>query len=126
MRLLDTVLAMCGLNTQTSREVKGVLEWIEEQGGLSAIVSYLQSGAYSEVVNSWLSDQQNVDLSSELVQKMMTSEAVEQLASRIGISTRDALNLLARYLPQLVDKASSAGVINKKVALTGLVCQLMH
>ncbi|MDH2066317.1 YidB family protein [Pantoea sp. GD03673] len=126
MRLLDTVLAMCGLNTQTSQEVKGVLEWIEQQGGLPAIVSYLQRGAYSEVVNSWLSDQQNVVLSSELVQKMMSPVAIEQLATRMGISTCDAVNLLARYLPQLVDKASSAGVLNKKVALTGLVCQLTH
>ncbi|WP_257791364.1 hypothetical protein [Pantoea vagans] len=33
MSLLETVLAMCGLNTQTSQEVKGVLEWVEQQAG---------------------------------------------------------------------------------------------
>ncbi|MBD8260827.1 YidB family protein [Pantoea agglomerans] len=126
MSLLETVLAMCGLNNQTSQEVKGVLEWVEQQGGLHTIVSHLQSGEYSEVVNSWLGDEQNVALSSDLVQKMINSEAIEQLAARMGINTGDALNLLAKYLPQLVDKASTAGVVDKKADLTGLVSQLMH
>jgi uncharacterized protein YidB (DUF937 family) len=44
----------------------------------------------------------------------------------MGINTSDALNLLAKYLPQLVDKASTAGVVDKKADLTGLVSQLMH
>lgn len=126
MSLLETALAMCGLNNQTSQEMKGVLEWIEQQGGLHTIVSHLQSGEYSEVVNSWLGDQQNVGLSSDLVQKMINSEAIEQLAARMGINTSDALKLLAKYLPQLVNKASSAGVIDKKADLTGLISQLMH
>lgn len=126
MSLLDSVLAMCGLNNQTSQEVRGVLEWVEQQGGLHTIFSHLQNGEYSEVVNSWLGDQQNVALSSDLVQKMINSEAIEQLAARMGINTSDALNLLVKYLPQLVDKASSAGVIDKKADLTGLVSQLTH
>lgn len=103
-----------------------MLEWVEQQGGLHTIVSHLQSGEYSEVVNSWLGDEQNVALSSDLVQKMINSEAIEQLAARMGINTSDALNLLAKYLPQLVDKASTAGVVDKKADLTGLVSQLMH
>ncbi|WP_245393277.1 YidB family protein [Pantoea agglomerans] len=77
-------------------------------------------------LTSWLGDEQNVALSSDLVQKMINSEAIEQLAARMGINTSDALNLLAKYLPQLVDKASTAGVVDKKVDLTGLVSQLMH
>ncbi|MGK3144341.1 YidB family protein [Pantoea sp. C2G6] len=126
MSLLDTVLGMCGLNNQTSQEVKGLLEWVEQQGGLHTIVDHLQSGEYSEIVNSWLGDQQNVALSSDLVQKMINSEAIEQLASRMGINTGDALNLLVKYLPQLVDKASSAGTVDKKTDLTSLVSQLVH
>ena len=125
MSLLETVLAMCGLNNETSQEVKGVLG-VEQQGGLHTIVGHLQNGEYSEVVNSWLGDQQNVALSSDLVQKMINSEAIEQLAARMGINTSDALNLLAKYLPQLVDKASSVSVIDKKADISGLVCQLEH
>ncbi|WP_267369141.1 MULTISPECIES: YidB family protein [unclassified Pantoea] len=126
MVLLDQVLAMCGLNNQTSQEVKGVLEWVEQQGGLHAIVNHLQSGEYSEVVNSWLGDEENVALSRDMVQKMIKSEAIEQLAARMGINTSDALNLLVKYLPQLVDKASAEGVVNKKLDVTGVISQLMH
>lgn len=53
-------------------------------------------------------------LSSDRVQKRINSEAIEQLAARLSINTSDALNLLAKYQPQLVDKASSTGVIDKK------------
>jgi len=126
MSLLETVLGMCGLNNQTRQEVKAVLEWVEQQGGLHTIVNHLQAGEYSEVVNSWLSDGQNAALSSDLVQKMINSEAIEQLAARMGINTGDALNLLAKYLPQLVDKASTAGAVDKKTDLTALVGELIH
>ena len=54
------------------------------------------------------------------------TEAIEQLAARMGIDTGDALNLLAKYLPQLVEKASSAGMIDKKADLARMASQLMH
>ncbi|UIL53865.1 MULTISPECIES: YidB family protein [Pantoea] len=126
MSLLEKVLGMCGLNSQTSQEVKGVLEWVEQQGGLHAIVSHIQNGDFNAVVNSWLGDEQNIAVSSDIVEKMIHSEAIQQLAERMGINTQDALNLLVKYLPQLVDKASSAGSLEKNADLSALVSQLMH
>jgi hypothetical protein len=32
MSLLEKVLGMCGLKVKTTQEVKGVLEWVEQQG----------------------------------------------------------------------------------------------
>jgi uncharacterized protein YidB (DUF937 family) len=88
-------------------------------------VNHLQSGEFSEVVNSWLSDENSVALSSDIVGKMFNSETIEQLASKMGISTSNAQDLLAKYLPQLVDKASSAGVVDKKADLTSIMSQLI-
>lgn len=124
MSLLEKVLGMCGLNVRTTQEVKGVLEWVEQQGGLHAIVDHLQRGEFSEVVNSWLGDENNVALSSDIVGKMFNSEAIEQLASKMGISTGNAQDLLAKYLPPLIDKASSAGAVDKKADLTSIMGQL--
>lgn len=126
MSLLEKVLGMCGLNDQTSQEVKGVLEWVEQQGGVHAIVEHLQNGEFSEVVNSWLGDEKNVALSKDIVEKMFNSEAIQQLANGMGINTNDALALLVKYLPQLVDKASPAGTVDKQADLASIVSQLVH
>ncbi|WP_428944116.1 YidB family protein [Pantoea sp. FN060301] len=126
MSMLEKVLGMCGLSNQTTQEVNGVIEWVEQQGGIQALVNRLQSGEFSDIVQSWLSDRQNVALSSEIVQKMIGSEAIEQLAAKLGINTPDALNLLAKYLPQLVDKSSSSGAVDTNTDLALIVNKLSH
>jgi len=126
MSLLEKVLGMCGLNDQISQEIKGVLEWVEQQGGVHAIVEHLQSGEFSEVVNSWLGDEKNVALSKDIVERMFNSASIQQLASGMGINTNDALELLVKYLPQLVDKASPAGTVDKQADLASIVSQLVH
>ncbi|MEM6162354.1 YidB family protein [Erwinia sp. P6884] len=126
MSMLEKVLGMCGLSNQTTQEVNGVIQWVEQQGGIQALVNHLQSGEFSDIVQSWLSDQQNVALSSEIVQKMIGSEAIEQLATKLGVNTTDALNLLAKYLPQLVDKSSSCGAVDSNTDLTSIVSNLSH
>ena len=126
MNILEKVLGMCGLNSQTSQEVIGVLEWVEQQGGLHAIVSHIQNGDFNAVVNSWLGNEKNIVVSSDIVEKMIHSEAIRQLTERMGINTQDTLNLLVKYLPQLVDKASFAGSLEKNADLIALASQLMH
>ncbi len=96
--LLDTVLGLVGLNDKSSLEIKGVLEWIAQQGGIHAIVDHLQAGEFSAIAKSWLSDDENVAISSDIVQKMFSTEAVQQLASNVGVTSQNALELLAKYL----------------------------
>jgi len=126
MSLLEKVLGMCGLNDQISQEIKGVLEWVDQQGGVHAIVEHLQSGEFSEVVNSWLGDEKNVALSKDIVERMFNSASIQQLANGMGINTNDALELLVKYFPQLVDKASPAGTVDKQADLASIVSQLVH
>ena len=115
---------MFGFNDNVGQEIQGILAWIEQQGGLLALVNRLRSGEFGQVVNSWLSDEANIALNIDMVEKMMSSEAIQQLANRMGLNTQDAMNLLVKYLPQLVDKASSAGSVDTKADLTSILNQL--
>ncbi|MBS6437321.1 MULTISPECIES: YidB family protein [Pantoea] len=121
MGLLDTILELVGVNDKAGQELKGVLQWVEQQGGIHAIVNHLQAGEFSDIVKSWLSDENNMAISSDIVQKMFSTEAVQQLASNVGVNSEDAANLLANYLPQLVDKISSAGAIVKEADLASAI-----
>lgn len=124
MGLLDTILGLVGLNDKTSQEIKGVLQWVEQQGGIHAIVNHLQAGEFGDIVKSWLGDEDNLAISSDIVQKMFSTEAVQQLANNAGVNSDDAANLLAKYLPQLVDKISSAGTIAKEADLASVISGL--
>lgn len=124
MGLLDTILELVGVNDKAGQELKGVLHWVEQQGGIHAIVNHLQAGEFNDIVKSWLSDEDNLAISGDIVQKMFSAEAVQQLASNVGVNSEDAANLLAKYLPQLVDKISSAGAIAKEADLASAISGL--
>ncbi|MGJ0191050.1 YidB family protein [Pantoea sp. RRHST58] len=121
MGLLNTILELVGVNDKAGQELKGVLQWIEQQGGIHAIVDHLQAGEFSDIVKSWLADENNMAISSDIVKKMFSAEAVQQLASNVGVNSEDAASLLAKYLPQLVDKISSAGAIAKDADLASVI-----
>ncbi|MDT0175904.1 YidB family protein [Enterobacter sp. BRE11] len=121
MGLLNTILELVGVNDKAGQELKGVLQWIEQQGGIHAIVDHLQAGEFSDIVKSWLADENNMAISSDIVKKMFSAEAVQQLASNVGVNSEDAANLLAKYLPQLVDKISSADAIAKDADLASAI-----
>lgn len=38
MGLLNTILELVGVNDKAGQELKGVLQWIEQQGGIHAMV----------------------------------------------------------------------------------------
>lgn len=117
MSLIQNILGSLGLSDQISDELKGVVEWVEQQGGIHSIVNRLQNGEFSDIVKSWLSDDKNRVISSELVQKMLNTSEINQLADHLGINFNDASKLLAECLPQLVNMASSNGNMNENTDL---------
>ncbi|TDS84860.1 uncharacterized protein DUF937 [Rahnella sp. BIGb0236] len=117
MSLIQNILGSLGLSDQISDEFKGVVEWVEQQGGIHSIVNRLQNGEFSDIVKSWLSDDKNRAISSELVQKMLNTSEINQLADHLGINFNDASKLLAECLPQLVNMASSNGNMNENTDL---------
>lgn len=126
MGMLDSILERVGMSGKTGQELKGVLHWVEQQGGIHAILNHLQAGEFGDIVKSWLSDKDNLAISSDIVKKMFSTEAVQQLANNTGINSEDAAKLLAKYLPQLVDNISSSGAVAKEVDLASVIGGLIR
>lgn len=86
-----------------------VLQWIEQQGGLQAILNKFRQGDLGDVVASWVSTGENKPLSGDLVEQILSSDAIAQLAGKLGIEPTQASSLIAQYLPMITDKLSPNG-----------------
>ena len=117
MGLLDQVLgAVSGAGAQTSAAGGGdlatsVLHWLNDPktGGLEGLVQSFHQGGLGEVVNSWVSNGQNLPISAEQLQSVLGSDTVQHLASQMGLNTAELTPMLAQALPQIVNALTPNG-----------------
>ena len=55
---------------------------------------------------------ENQSISSDQIQKCLGSDQVKTLAAKMGIDPDQASNLLAEFLPKVVDKLTPAGRVD--------------
>ena len=94
-------------------------------GGLSDIVSSLQSGGLADVVSSWLGSGDNLAISPDKLAAALGPEKLSKFAEEAGVSGSEAGILLAGLLPQIVDKLSPDGALPDSGGLDGLLDGLM-
>ncbi len=111
MGLLDNLGGILGGQGGNADHVKAILAWVEQQGGISALVEKFQSQGLGSIVESWISSGNNQPISGQQVENVFSVESITSLASSLGINTESASQLLATYLPKLVDGLSPNGEI---------------
>ena len=102
---------------------------LKEAGGLSGMMEKFGAAGLLDVFASWVSSEPNKAISAEQLEKVMGSDAVQALASRVGFSPQMILPLMAQFLPQIVDRLTPEGRIDEKhpspEQLQGLVSEVM-
>jgi len=76
---------------------------------LGSLISGLQGNGLEGVVQSWLGDGDNDDISESQVEGLFGAEKIQELASQLGTDQGSLLSGLKDALPQMVDKSSSGG-----------------
>ena len=113
MGLLDelTGSAMSGmLGNSSSPLVHSALEMIQNQpGGLSGLVQNFEQKGMGGMVQSWISNGPNPPISADQITNVLGSDAVKNLAAKVGISPDQAGSQLATLLPGLIDKLTPNG-----------------
>lgn len=90
-----------------------VLQMVNRQpGGLSGLVQLFHEKGLGGVINSWISNGQNLPVSSTQIQDVLGSDRIKQLAAKIGISPNTAGSTLAQVLPTVVDHLTPQGRIS--------------
>jgi len=81
----------------------------ERGGGLAGLVQAFQANGLGDVVSSWIGTGQNQSISASQIQSVLGSDAVKQLAAKIGISPDAMSAKLAEVLPGAIDKLTPDG-----------------
>ena len=78
---------------------------------LNGLVAALQQGGLDAQVKSWLGNGANVPVSAEQLKAVLGNAQVQEFARHLGLPVDQMLELLAKYLPEIVDKASPNGTL---------------
>jgi uncharacterized protein YidB (DUF937 family) len=85
---------------------------IEKHGGVSGIISQLESQGLGATVKSWVGTGANQPVTGQELQGAL-GPTISEIAAKMGMSSQDLSGKLASILPQAIDKLTPHGVIPK-------------
>lgn len=80
-----------------------------QPGGLAGLAERFHAGGLGDIVQSWIGQGGNLPVSAGQIEQVLGSDAVQGLATKLGIDPAQASAQIAQLLPQLVDKATPGG-----------------
>ena len=97
-------------NNNQSVAIQLIQVLLQSQGGIEGIIKRFQESGLEEILKSWIStDEKNHPISANQVVEVVGQENMSQAAEKVGVSELDASNVLAEYLPKMVDMLTPNG-----------------
>ena len=84
-------------------------KFIEQQGGLQNVVSQFEKNGFGDTMKSWISQGQNLPITADQIHQALGSDKVKELAAKMGLPADKLADLLAKHLPQAIDKVTPDG-----------------
>jgi uncharacterized protein YidB (DUF937 family) len=116
MGLLNSILGAASGKTDASGDANslvGVLGGLLTQsGGLQGLANKFSQSGCGGAFASWVGMGENQSISSDQIQKCLGSDQVKTLAAKMGVDPEQASNLLAEFLPKVVDKLTPTGQVD--------------
>jgi uncharacterized protein YidB (DUF937 family) len=78
-------------------------------GGIGGLVSAFQKNGLGDVVASWISNNTNLPISAEQIQSVLGQGPLQDVASKMGLSSGDVASAMSERLPGLVDQLTPNG-----------------
>lgn len=103
-----------GKQTQAMQLIQNL---IQSQGGVEKIINQFQQGGLDDVLQSWLGNGSNKPVSPQQIQNSLGSDTLHQVSQQAGVKdTNLASQMLAEYLPKVIDKISRDGQVDTQSA----------
>jgi len=83
--------------------------FIEKQGGLQNVVSQFEKSGFGDTMKSWISQGQNLPITTDQIRQALGSDTVRELATKMGLPADKLAELLAQHLPQAIDQVTPDG-----------------
>jgi uncharacterized protein YidB (DUF937 family) len=89
---------------------------LEQNDGVRGLVQKFEQSGLGQIAQSWVSKGTNMDITPEEIAGVLGGSKIEELASKIGISTDELSQKLAEILPEAIDKLTPNGEIEEEQA----------
>lgn len=92
---------------------------------IASLVSKMQSnGGLGDIVQSWLGDGSNAEISASQLDQVMDQERIQETANQLGTDKDSLMETLAKVIPQMVDNGSKGGSLLDSLGGLGGVAKL--
>lgn len=77
---------------------------------MKGLIAKFQQGGLDDVLRTWISsDEDNAPVSGEQISNVFGQENIQNVAQEAGVDAADASDLLAQFLPKIVDTLTPNG-----------------
>ena len=114
MGLFDTLAkqALGGILGGSSKQGDLLSNLMNQAGGLGGLMQQFQAAGLGETFASWVSKDANQPVLPTQLEAALGSDAVKDLAAKIGFDAKMVLPLMSQFLPQIIDRLTPNGVID--------------
>ncbi len=119
MGLFDGVLgnvvnsALGGLQNpaQNGNAIMIVMKMIQDHGGLPKVLEMFSENGLANEAGSWIGNGGNLPITAEHIQQVFSPAALQEVASKLGVSGDQANAIIAKVLPEIVNHLTPGGSI---------------
>jgi uncharacterized protein YidB (DUF937 family) len=128
MGLFDEVVGMvtgdgAAQSPQHATAMGAIMDYINspQVGGISGLSQMFHNQGLGGIVSSWIGTGQNLPISQDQLQSVLHSEALQNVAAKVGMDPSQLTGMMAQLLPHVVDKLTPNG----QVPDSGALAQMM-
>lgn len=103
---------------------------LAQSGGVQGLLNKFTQAGHGDKVASWISPGENKPIDPEHVEQVVGENQISAIAAKLGVDPAQASQLLARFLPTVVDKLTPNGKVDPNAdhpsSLSGLLPSLLQ
>jgi len=111
MDLMDSLKSAVGGGDQKEDLMSSVMQLLGGQGGLQNLIGQFDAKGLGDIIGSWVGTGQNKSISPDQLQKILGSDVLSGIASKLGLNANDLSSQLSNLLPGVVDKLTPEGKV---------------
>ncbi|WP_405083835.1 YidB family protein [Paraburkholderia caribensis] len=117
MSLLDSLGSMLGGGNSPqgggqAALIAAALEFVNNQpGGLNGLIQRFQQNGAGDIIGSWVGTGENQPIAADTLHNVLGSEAVTNMAAKVGVEPSMVTGLLSQVLPHVINAATPNGEV---------------
>ena len=90
------------------------LSMLQQNGGLEGVLGKFRQNGMGHQADSWVSTGQNMGISPDQLQQVFGSGAIDDVASKLGMSHEQASSSMSQVLPELINQLTPQGEVTSE------------